>query len=121
MNHPDVFNRHVTPGPFRIHDDKMDILDERKEIDSLPKQIHDHQPVSAPSSKSNRIREEPLEPNQNTERKPDRDEREHREDTRTKITEQQKVQSQPNQRSVSPILRDHKAEKLDKHRKLIQE
>jgi len=96
-------------------------IDERKEIDSLPKQIHDHQPVSAPSSKSNRIREEPLEPNQNTERKPDRDEREHREDTRTKITEQQKVQNQPNQRSVSPILRDHKAEKLDKHRKLIQE
>merc|ERR1712131_498720 len=96
-------------------------LDERKEIDSLPKQIHDHQPVSAPSSNSNRIREEPLEPNQNTERKPDRDEREHREDTRTKITEQQKVQNQPNQRSVSPILRDHKAEKLDKHRKLIQE
>ena len=99
----------------------MEILDERKEIDSLPKQIHDHQPVSAPSSNSNRIREEPLEPNQNTERKPDRDEREHREDTRTKITEQQKVQNQPNQRSVSPILRDHKAEKLDKHRKLIQE
>ena len=100
----------------------MEILDERKEIDSLPKQIHDHQPVSAPSSNSSRIREEPLEPNQNTERKPDRDEREHREEhTRTKISEHQKVQSQPNQRSVSPILRDQKAEKLDKHRKLIQE
>ena len=97
----------------------MDILDDRKE-DSLPKQIHGQQPVSAPSS--NRIREEALEPNQNTERKPDRDEREHREEhTRTKISEHQKVQSQPNQRSVSPILRDQKAEKLDKHRKLIQE
>jgi len=99
-------------------------LDERKE-DSLPKQIHDQQSVSASSSNS-RIREEPLEPNQNTERKPDRDEREHfsnREDPRTKIIEQKRVQNQiqPNQRSVSPILRDTKAEKLDKHRKLIQE
>ena len=102
----------------------MDILDDRKESDSLPKQIHGQQPVSAPSS--NRIREEPLEPNQNTERKPDRDQREHfnpnREDPRTKISEQEKVQNlQPNKRSVSPILRDTKAEKLDKHRKLIQE
>ena len=100
----------------------MDILDDRKE-DSLPKQIHGQQPVSAPSS--NRIREEALEPNQNTERKPDRDQRENfsnREDPRTKISEQQRVQNlQPNQRSVSPILRDTKAEKLDKHRKLIQE